>query len=231
MKKNFKISFVVKLSVFILVSILIVSYRIWLPIPGTFLLVKDNIQKADCIVAIMGDSYFRFKKVVELYNEGYSKNIVISALPEREEELREYYNFENRVLGLKDIPPKEFALKAFEYFKKGSKDIYFTDYETTSTYDEAVATRDFMLKKGFKSLILVTSTYHMRRTLMIFRLVFRGTGIKIYNCTASNVLHDPHRWWLKEKDVKAISIEYLSIAYNIFYHFILRKGRTTFDTF
>lgn len=226
-----KTSSIVKLSVFILIFILIVSYRIWLPIPGAFLLVKDNIHKTDCIVPLRGDPYFRLKKVVELYNEGYSKNIVVSVLPERGEELREYYNFSNRVLGLKDMAPGEFCLKAFEYLGKDSKDIYFTDYETTSTYDEAIATRDFMLKKGFKSLILITSTYHMRRTLMIFRLVFKGTGIKIYNCTARNLKYDPDHWWLKERDVKAISLEYLAIVHNIFYHFMLRRGRTAFDTY
>lgn len=222
---------IVKLSVFILIFIFIVSYRMWLPIPGTFLLVKDDIHKADCIAPLVGDTYFRLKKVVELYNEGYSKNIVVSVLPERGEELREYYNFKNRVLGLKDMAPGEFYLKALEYLGLKTKDIYFTEHEVTSTYDEAIATRDFMLKKGFKSLILITSTYHMRRTLAIFNLVFKGTGIKIYNCTARNLKYDPDHWWLKERDVKAISLEYLSIAYNIFYHFILRRGRTEFDTY
>jgi len=218
------------LILFILV-VIGATYRLWLPLPATCLLMKDNIRKADCIVLLRGDAYFRFKKAVELYDEGYSKRIVISILPEREEELREYYHFKNRVLGLKDIPPKEFTLKAFRYFGKNPKGILFTDKTVTSTYDEAVATRDYMLKEKLRSLILVTSTYHTRRALMIFRMVFRGTGIKIYNCTARNEAYRPDSWWRSEKDVKAVSLEYMSIPYNFFYHFLLGKKRTRFDSF
>lgn len=179
---------------------------------------------------VAGDPYFRQRKVVELYNKGYSKNIVVSVTPEREEELKEYHNFRYRMLGVKELSPRESVLKTFEYFGKGPEGIYFTESEVTSTYDEAQATKDFMLKKGFKSLILVTSTYHMRRALITFGLVFRGSGIKIYNSTAENILLEPRRWWLKETDVKSVSLEYLSIAYNILYHLILRKEKTAFDT-
>lgn len=225
------INTIFKLSVLVLIFVIIVTCGLWLPVPGTLLLVKDNINKADCIVPLGGDPYFRYKNAVELYDQDYSKNIVISVTPERKEELWEYYNFKYKLLGVKALLPRELALRAFKYFGKDPKNLYFTDHEVTSTYDEAVATKDFMLKKGFKSLILVTSTYHMRRALMIFKFVFKGTGVKVYNCTAENVLWNPRKWWLKERDLKVISLEYLSIAYNIFYHFILRKGKTSFDTF
>jgi hypothetical protein len=56
--------------------------------------VKDNFQYADCIVPLQGDTYFRFKKAVQLYNQDYAKNIVISIVPEREKELKEYYEFD-----------------------------------------------------------------------------------------------------------------------------------------
>ena len=214
-----------------LFSIFIITYKFWLFLPARFLLVKDNINKADCIVVLSSDTYFRIKKAVELYNSGYAKNIVVTITPEREKELKEYYEFGYRIFGLKDISNKEIILKAFEYFNKDPKDIYFTEKEVTSTYDEAIAIKDFMLKNNFKSLILVTSTYHTKRALLVFKLVFNKTGIKIYNCTAENKLYNPLRWWEKERDVEKIIREYVAIIYNIFYHFILRKTKTSFDTF
>lgn len=229
MRQKVKISLIIKLLFLLLIFILIVSYKIWLPIPGTLLLVKDNLQKADCIMPLKG-CYYKYKKTVELYNEGYAKSIVVTVLPDQEEFVK-YFYFREKVLGLEEINDREFTLRALEYFGKDSNGVYFTESEVTSTYDEVVAVRDLMLKKGFKSLIVVTSTYHMRRALMIFKLVFRGSGIKIYNCTAKNELYDPTRWWRKEIDVKIVSSEYLSIAFNIFYHFILKKGRTSFDSF
>jgi uncharacterized SAM-binding protein YcdF (DUF218 family) len=227
-----KNNIIMRLLIFVLIVILlIVSSDIWLPLPGTFLAVKDNIQNADCIVLLGGELYYRFKKTVELYNKGYSKNIVVSLLPESKDGTPDYFDMVLIMYGIKDFSQKELNLKAFKYFGKDSTNIYFTDDAVTSTYEEAVATRDFMLKKGFKSLILVTNTYHMRRALMLFRSVIKGTGIKIYHSAADKELYNPHLWWQKERDIKKIVEEYLAIVQNFIYHSVLKKKRTAFDTF
>ncbi len=230
-KNKAKTRFFKVLLLLFLVFLMIASWRIWLPLGGLILLVKDNPQRADCIVPLRGDAYFRFAKAVQLYNQGYAGAILVSATPEREGQLKDYYNFNYKVLGIEPLSGRELTLKIFSYFGKDSRDIYFTEDEITSTYDEAVATRKFMEKKGFKSLILVSSTYSMRRALLIFKLVFRNSGIKIYPCTAENKLYNPGGWWRKERDVEKILREYSAIVYNILYHFLLRKARTAFDTY
>lgn len=232
MKRNKrKNGFIAKPLIFIFLLLLIIlSYKVWLVLPAKFLLVRDRIGKADCIVPLRADTYFRFKKAMELYNASYAKTIVLSCELEKEEELKEYYNFDTRILGLKDISSRELALAALKYFGKDAQGVYFTTIPVSSTYDEAAAVKKLMLDKKFKSLILVTSTYHARRALLIFRLVFRGTGIRIYNCTADNKLYNPARWWLKERDVDTVLREYMAIVYNVFYHFLFKKGRTPFDT-
>jgi len=229
MKKLAKKRILIGLLWLALVLLVIYSSGYWLPLPGEFLLVNDNLKKVDCIVPLRGDEYWRFKKAVELYKAGYGKIIVTPVLPEQEEKYHEYYNFEALVLGAKDISAKKFALQAFAFFGMDLKDVYFTDEEVTSTYDEAIATRNYMLKRKMKSMIIVSSTYNARRALMIFNWVFRGTGIKIYNSTAANELYNPGFWWKKERDAKVILDEYVNIVYNIFYHFVLHKGRTSFD--
>ena len=215
----------------LLVTILILSSDLWLSIPGTFLCVKDNIQKADCIVPLRGDLYSRFEKTVELFNRGLSEKIVVSVLPGRRKDSREHTSVVLRVYGIEEATPAEFTLITFRYFGKSPQDIFITDRNVTSTFEEAVVTKEFMIKKGFKSLILVTSHYHMRRALMIFKLVFRGSGIKIYNCTAGRELIDTHHWWHREYEVKTVIQEYLSVFHNFIYHFLLKKGRTSFDSF
>lgn len=211
-------------------ALIIFTSRLWLPLPGKYLIVEDNLQKADCIVTLRGDDYWRFKKAVELYKLGYAKNIVAPIVPEKEGKYRDYYNFDAIILSTKTISVKEFALRAFAFFGMDTKNVYFTDQEVASTYDEAVATRKFMQEKGMKSLILVTTSYSTRRALMTFRWVLKGTGIKIYNCTAVNELLNPPQWWAKERDARIVLQEYLTIAYNIFYRFVLHKGKTPFDS-
>ncbi|MDD5218168.1 MAG: YdcF family protein [Candidatus Omnitrophica bacterium] len=211
-------------------ALIIVTVRWWIPYPGLFLVPQDEFGKADCIVILQGDNECRFPKAIELYEQGYAPRILLSPVQEKESLLRDYYNFENRIMGLPDMSSKERASKIFAYFGKDEKDVFYTDREVTSTFDEAAATRHWMLARGYRSFILVSSTYHMRRALMIFRFVFRGTGVRIDHATAANPLLNPARWWTKERDVKGVLMEYVSIVYNVFYHFILGKGITSFDT-
>jgi len=209
----------------------ILTFPLWLPAIGNFLMVKDNIQKADCIAPLGGYMYYRLPKAVELYNEGYSNKILFSLLPELQGDLADEGSLILKIYGHKGVSRKEFALMAFKYFGKGADNIYFTDKTATSTYEEAVATRDFMLKNGLKSLILVTSHYHARRALMLFNAVFKGTGIKIFNCTSGADSINPVRWWRKESEVKMVLQEYLSMAHNFIYHFMMKKERTAFDSY
>lgn len=216
----------------LLIAVLALTYRLWLPLPGTFLLVKDNIRKSDCIVPLNGDTYFRTKTAAELFKQGYSKNIVMSVLPKPVVEPREYYIFllKIRALETSDEPNKRTILMAFRHFGIDPADIHFTGTDVTSTFEEAVATKKFMTEKGYKSLILVTSAFHMRRALTLFKWVFRNSRISIYNCSVGNEAFDLPHWWRRERDVRILITEYISFAHNIVYHFILHKGRTAFDT-
>jgi uncharacterized SAM-binding protein YcdF (DUF218 family) len=218
---------IIKIVFFLLFIVIIASYKLWLPLPGRFLLLRDNIQKADCIVPLLGDPYFRFRKAVELYKDGYAKNIIVSYLPEKE---YEYESFFNLIYGIKIPPPKEYIFLIFNYFGKDRQGVYLSNFPSTSTYEEAVAAKEIVTKKGFHSLILVTSGYHARRSMIIFKSVFRSTGVRIYNCTAKDEFYNPNHWWAKESDVREVILEYSALIHNYIYHFILKKGRTAFDS-
>ena len=204
-------------------------YRTWLPAVGTFLLIEDHLEKADCIVPLLSEEYLRFHRAAELVNAGWAKNIVVSVSPEKKKELTAYRNYMLKNKG-KDLSRRDSILKSFRYFGKGPENIHFTKMPATSTFDEAVATRQIVLEKGYHSLILVSSTYCMRRALAIFKWVFRGAAVEIYPVTVPNPACDPEGWWRKESDVKRVGQEYLSLAFNAIYHFLLGKGVTSFDT-
>lgn len=210
----------------LLVAGAFLSAPYWLPWPGTFLQVPDRLEKADCLVPLRGDDFFRFQKTVDLLSEGYSENIVVSVTPG----ISKKYDLAYRVSGLDKASAKDLTLRFFDYFGKNAERIFFTEFEVTSTFSEAVATKELMRKNGFKSLILVTSEYHMRRAFWIFKWVFQGTGVEIYNVTADSELFDPSKWWQKERDVRRVAEEYASFAVNFIFHVILGKGSTGFDT-
>jgi uncharacterized SAM-binding protein YcdF (DUF218 family) len=197
----------------LILAVVFFTRHYWLPLPGTLLIVPDRLGKADCIVLLRGDDYVRFKKSVELLNEGYSSRIVVSEAPGINRESRLIYS----VSGLDKLSSKDLVLKYFEHFGKNPDGIIFTDSLVTSTFNEALATRTRMQKEGFKSLVLVTSEYHMRRALLIFKWAFRKTGIEIYHATAGSN-YEPSKWWTREADVRRVAQEYGSYLVDFVYY-------------
>lgn len=213
------------LSLLIFGAVLFMTHQVWLPVFGTFLLVPDRVQEADCIVTLRGEEYFRVSKAAELYKEGRAPVIIVSVIPKESQP----YDLTRLLSGFDQYNETEVTVKIFEYFGVKKEAVLFTGKETTSTYEEALATKEIMEAKGFRSMLLVTSTYHMRRALWTFHKVFRGTGIEIYPVTGKHVLYEPERWWTRERDVRRLFEEYLSTVFNWVYHFVLKKRSSSFD--
>jgi uncharacterized SAM-binding protein YcdF (DUF218 family) len=82
------------------------------------------------------------------------------------------------------------------------------------TYGEAVACRAFAVEQPIKRLLIVTSPYHTRRALSIFRSVFSRSEIQIGVAPAS--LHSParpDRWWLARYDFSYVAYEWTATVY------------------
>lgn len=208
-----------KIFITVLICIFILAtHTIWLPIPAKILLVKDNIKKADCIVDLSGDWEFsRERRAIQLYKEGFA-NKIIRIL----EAKNKMYNTVSILLNL-NLSQKDYYKKYFEHLGVPEDALIFGDEVATSTFDEFKTIRDVILKNDFKSVIVVTSDYHMRRALMTAKWIFGSKGIKIYNAAVYSEYFNPDRWWLNEDDIKGVVIEYLSIAFYLTYHFALGK--------
>jgi uncharacterized SAM-binding protein YcdF (DUF218 family) len=82
------------------------------------------------------------------------------------------------------------------------------------TYGEAVACRAFAVEHRIKRLLIVTSPYHTRRALSIFRSVFSRSDIQLGVAPAS--LHSParpDRWWLARYDFSYVAYEWAATVY------------------
>jgi uncharacterized SAM-binding protein YcdF (DUF218 family) len=66
---------------------------------------------------------------------------------------------------------------------------------SSSTYQDALTVRQAVVNNKFKSLLVVTSPYHCRRTRLIFDRVLSGLGVSL-TVTPSVSLHmDQSHWW------------------------------------
>src|SRR5688572_19660432 len=140
---------------------------------ANFLMVDDAVEKADIIEVLAGSSAMRRQKAAELFFQNVAPKIVLTKMQpvHNELELRRY--------GIRLLENHEEAMGVLKALKVPDAAIEVVDGYNESTVDEARRIKDYALQKGVKSVIVVTSSYHSRRSRLIFRRVFKGTGIQV----------------------------------------------------
>lgn len=106
-----------------------------------------------------------------------------------------------------------------------SKDrIDFLPRKVYRTYDEATSALEYVRKHGAARLLVVTSPYHTRRTLLSFRKVFRGSGVEagVVPATATSPAA-PGTWWLHRYDRSYVMYEWSGILF-YWWKFGVRPG-------
>lgn len=90
---------------------------------------------------------------------------------------------------------------------------------TDGTRGEALAVRQFALSRRMMRVLVVTSPYHTRRALAVFKAVFRDTGIDIGIQPASTHSQArPSRWWAAPFDRWYVTYEWTALAYYALAH-------------
>lgn len=117
-----------------------------------FLFYEEVPVKVDVIILLSGDS-FRMEKAAELYKAGYADKVLLTN-------------------ALASGSTTEYA-ESFGI----PRDALLVENEATSTFENALYSKDILLLQGFDSAIVVTSNYHMRRSKLAYDRVFRDTNI------------------------------------------------------
>lgn len=150
--------------------------------------VPDNGDvRGDAIVALTGGPD-RITAAARLLSEGRGKRLLISGVnaQTRRESLR-------KITGL-----------------DGSKFECCVDlgYAALDTIGNAVETRNWASELGFKRLIIVTSSYHMPRSLMELANAMPGVELVPY-AVASRPASRRRPWWLEPRIAYVLAREYL----------------------
>lgn len=159
-----------------------------------FLFYEEKPVKADVIILLSGEKEERGRmtKVAELYHAGYGDKVLLTNAnsPGSSVEYAESFGI-----------PREAVLK---------------ENKATSTYENALYSKEIILDQGFESAIVVTSNYHMRRSKLAFQRVFHDSGISF-----TYVPHHPKpltrdSW---EKNHKLFKKEYKKLIGGYFLYF------------
>lgn len=157
---------------------------------GKLLIETDPIERCDCLFVLAGDARGqRILRAAELYREGLASQVFVSG-PEGN------YGFTEDQLA---IP---FAKK------KGAADVPFVGMpnkgKSTATEGQDVLSR--LQAAGCRSVLVVTSNYHTKRSGRILRRVWPDMQVRM--AAAPTEDFDPERWWRDRNHQKTFFFEW-----------------------
>lgn len=154
----------------------------------------DGVVKSDAVVVAGGGFKTRLGKAVEYYRDGYADRIAIFVLPVSENLLiRHFYPGETAIT--QKILEEGYDVSDYDMLSNGGK--------ITSTYEEALAIRDYCLGDEINVLTVVTDDFHSFRAGYVYE---KWAGdiceINIFPVYPENQVSV--QWWRNERGIKNI---------------------------
>jgi uncharacterized SAM-binding protein YcdF (DUF218 family) len=176
-------------------------HPLWLGAIGDFLVARDELQPADAIVVLAGNSPYRAAHAVSLYRAGWARRVIVS----------------NELVLSHGVEATWLMLRAAGLVKLDLPDEALVPLPEVaqSTYHEAVQSRDLMLANGWKRAILVTDPFHTRRASLAFRGVWQPAGLEILASPAEGSKYSVANWWRDPNKATRVIQEYVKFPYYV----------------
>ncbi len=202
-----------KRRVFLCVSLLILIlalYSFRYPIMqgmASYLVHRDQPVNCDVIIVLGGGGAIRAAKAVELVQQGYAGQIMITLPKEAEEEVmdRDLINMES--LECQSV----FYMDGIDEEK-----IYWSEEPFYSTYEEARYIREWLLERDYNKAIVVPGLFQSRRAKWTLDHFTQNTGISVLIVPAEGRHVTPKDWWT---DIEGIITVENEILKNVYYTF------------
>jgi uncharacterized SAM-binding protein YcdF (DUF218 family) len=175
-----------------------------------YLIVKDDLQPADVIFLLNSEYDIRPFRAAELYQQGLAPVIAIARSEDSQVvEMGLVPNDTDISVGVMEklgVPPESII-------------VVTVPGGVTSTFDEAVAFRQYAEAAQVHKFILVTSSFHTRRASWIFRKTLAGLPIEMEMAAVPYKDFDQTTWWKNETGLIILNNEYIKLLFYLFkYH-------------
>lgn len=171
--KNRNKLFIVSIPIFF-ISILIVLFGNDILVGlGDNLITEHPLEKADAIVVLAGSIPDRILEAVDLFNSSYAPFIILTKEQKPD-------GYDKLVESGIDMPEGD-DLNRMIAIELGvpATSIIVIDKRANSTHSEMQVLTDFLGRKNFKFVLVVTSKSHTTRATKLFSLVNNGGKIKV----------------------------------------------------
>lgn len=153
---------------------------------GEYLVAYNPLQKADLIVAL-GGSKGRQREAVALIKKGFGRRIMFTGF---------------------DVDTCD-----YQCLGVSKEEMIFPSEPAYTTYDDALLVLKTMKENNFRSVIIITSPYHLRRVSFIFRKVFNESGTTLIFHSSYKEPFEIKSWWKSYIGRKMVIMEYLGLVY------------------
>ncbi len=164
---------------------------------GDFLVVADPPVVADAVIAISGDGEERVGAAAELMAAGYGRFLILSGGPGRGS-------------------GSAAAMGRWARRDGVAEDRLLFDDRATSTVQNAEGSAVLMRAHGLRTALLVTSPYHMRRAIVIFRDRFAPLGLTVRAAPVRDSFFQIKDWWKLRQSRRIVIREYFELAAFLF---------------
>lgn len=161
----------------------------------------NNPEKSDAICILLGDFRVRPLRAAELYHRGFANQILIVDFPED----MLYGSLESQLAQV-------MTMRAGVPHEK----LVLIRGKVTSTEEEARFYLKYAQEHQLKSLLIVTSSFHTRRSRWIFQKVFAGSNIRLSYAAARQPFIDESNWFKTDEGLVTYFSETLKTIYYYF---------------
>jgi uncharacterized SAM-binding protein YcdF (DUF218 family) len=174
---------------------------------GQYLVVSKPPEKSDLIVCLAGDNIERGLATADAFKMGLAPRIYIAReeLPDGYQELKQrgiHYpeSVDLLVMLLKGLGVPEAA-------------VIKSDLPSRSTWEEAELVKGLAERMNYKSIILITSPTHTRRTYLTFSKIMGEKEYRLFIVPSPYSEFKADSWWQSRKYAREVLWEYQKVLY------------------
>ncbi|MBU2568694.1 MAG: YdcF family protein [Gammaproteobacteria bacterium] len=159
-------------------------------------------RPADLIVVLGGGGGDRINKGLDLFNAGYSNDMLITGLPEMNNDVMPTYSkWRLQYLIEQGVPKRSIIL----------------DDSAKNTYEEAVNIKRLMINNKWQRVLIVSDPPHLRRLSIIFSFVFGDkSDLSFFLISSSPEWWSAQYWWKNTISAQFVLLEIFKLIYLYF---------------
>ncbi len=178
---------------------------------GRWLVRDDTPKHADAMVLLMGNIPDRILQAADLYKSGVVTRLIIV-----KESMGDYRALQEK--GVTIIDNATQVRDAAITLGIPPDSIVILPGDARSTLQEARMVREYLTSEQTYTLLLVSSSFHMRRAGMIFTTALRhhDMPVTVLCSPSSYTSFRAEGWWKRKEDIQTVISEYVKIGSFIF---------------